>query len=74
MTKEKKKTKDSGSWVLLLIVSALTGGLAGIFYPDMDFSFQLFDILILVATFILSLPIHVILHEVGHLIGGQLSG
>ena len=74
MTKEKKKTKDSGSWTLLIIVSALTGGVAGIFYPDMDFSFQLFDILILVAAFILSLPIHVILHEVGHLIGGKLSG
>lgn len=71
---KKKKSKNILPWVLLIVISIITGVILAIFFPDISLDIGFYDIPLLAIAFLFSFPLHIILHEVGHLIGGLLSG
>ena len=76
MTDKKKDTKLKTilSWVVLIIGSFITGILLAIYAPNFLEDIDLYELLLILLAFFLSLPLHIILHEAGHLLGGLLSG
>lgn len=77
MAENKKKntnTLSKRSWVILIVVSATIGIVIGLYAPNLFDHIRLFELPLLLLAFLLSLPLHVVLHEAGHLVGGLLSG
>lgn len=72
--KKRNKGKSILSWVVLIVVSFITGIMLAIYAPNLLDSIGFYDLPLLFLAFFLSLPLHIILHEAGHLIGGLLSG
>lgn len=74
MEKKKRNWKQVFLWILLFIVSGIIGiggmELIATYMPNFSF----IDIILGFLVFILSIPLHIVLHEAGHLIGGLLSG
>ena len=78
MKKDKKK-KEKVSSLLVLLPSLIIGALCGLLitrYIDLphDEGGGFLSVLLLFAILIVSLYMHIILHEAGHLICGLLSG
>lgn len=76
MTKkeEKKSLKSRILFILYIIVAALLGFFGAYYLLEHWPDFNFFDFIIILAVLIMSFPLHIVLHEVGHLIGGFLSG
>lgn len=71
--KNKRNWKETLSFILLIIFSAIIGFVVlELFYAIPNLS--LWDFFLAFAVLVISLPLHIILHEVGHLIAGLLSG
>lgn len=74
MDKQKKNWKNILSWVLLLSASAFIGIFGSIYIPQIFSELGFFHFILAFVVFILSFPLHIILHEFGHLVAGKLSG
>lgn len=74
LTKKKKNWKRVGGWILLLGVSAFIGFYGSYFIQENFSGLSFWHFFLSFVVFIISFPLHVILHEVGHLIAGALSG
>lgn len=78
MTKKKKNidTKEMLSKIVVLIFSGIVGAVGGsmIYAKNMSPQDTFLDLFLILAIFIISYTVQIILHESGHLIFGLLSG
>lgn len=74
MKQKKRFTKDKIMMVIFILLSSLYGGFLGFLSGRMMGELGSYGLVILLFSVFLSIPLHVILHEVGHLIAGKLSG
>ena len=72
--KKKDKSQNILSCVILIVVSFIIGIVLAIFAPNLFDGIDFYEIPLIFLAFFLSLPLHIILHEAGHLLGGLLSG
>lgn len=71
---EKTSTKTILFWIILVVVSFITGIALAIYAPNFMENIGFYDLPLIFLVFFFSLPLHIILHEAGHLLGGLLSG
>ncbi len=74
--KKKKKKRNVKQLFLKGIFFTVSGiiGFAGLELIDAIPNFSFWDILLALAVFAVSFPLHILLHELGHLIAGLVSG
>ncbi len=74
MKQKKRFTKDKVMMGIFILLSSLYGGFLGFLSGRMMDELGFAGLLVIFFSVFLSIPFHIILHEVGHLIAGKLSG
>lgn len=74
MTAKKRNWKQIVGWIFLVGFSAVFGFFGACFIMAYFSDLNFFHFIVAFLVFILSFPLHIMLHELGHVAAGMLSG
>lgn len=74
MKKEKKNWKKVLAKVFFFIFFTVLGLFGGYYIAPYIGRIRFIDIVYTLLIFMISLPLHIVLHEIGHILGGFISG